>query len=174
MRLIVSTHSPTLPSLLPASTMLWQHRMALPERPPDMPPTIMESRVKGIQERALHTLVMRLTFRNIFFHGAVIFRGPLPKQGAQLDNTCFKRATQNPPGTWNASKVRKPNETWIIWGSATEPQIIKFHFNSWGLLRLTPLSPPPGPRKAGSNRKGAEKIDSSIDFFANPPLPLDS
>ena len=109
--------------------MLWQHRMALPERSPAMPPTIMESRVKGIQERALHTLVMRLTFRNIFFHGAVIFRGPLPKQGAQLENTCFKRATQNPPGTCNASKVRKPNETWIIWGSATEPQIIKFHFN---------------------------------------------
>ena len=130
MRPVVSTHSPTLPSLLHPSTMLWQHRMALPERPPDMPPTIMESRVKGIQERALHTLVMRLTFRNIFFHGAVIFRGPLPKQGAQLENTCFKRATQNPPGTWNASKVRKPNETWIIWGSATEPQIINFHFGS--------------------------------------------
>ena len=73
---------------------------------------------------------MRLTFRNIFFHGAVIFRGPFPKQGAQLENTCFKRATQNPPGTSNASKVRKPNESWIIWGSATEPQIINFHFNS--------------------------------------------
>ena len=73
---------------------------------------------------------MRLTFRNIFFHGAVIFRGPLPKQDAQLENTCLKRATQNPPGTGNASNVRKPNETWIIWGSATEPQIINFHFNS--------------------------------------------
>ena len=24
----------------------------------------------------------------------------------------------------------RPDETWIIWGSATEPQIINFHFNS--------------------------------------------
>ena len=73
---------------------------------------------------------MRLTFRNIFFHGAVIFRGPLPKQDAQLENTCFKRATQNPPRTDNARQVIKPNESCIIWGSATEPQIINFHFKS--------------------------------------------
>ena len=84
---------------------------------------------------------MRLTFRNIFFHGAVIFRGPLPKQDAQLENTCFKRATQNPPRTDNARQVIKPNESCIIWGSATEPQIINFHFKSrvCALLRESKL-----------------------------------
>ena len=53
-----------------------------------------------------------------------------------------------------ARKVAKPNESWIIWGSATEPQIINFHFNSWGFAAPNPHFTCPKTH-AGSKRQDA-------------------
>ena len=89
--------------------------MALPERPPDTPPTTLERRVEGIQERALLMLVGHaINFPEYLFSRRCDFLGFSPQQDAQLENTCFKRATQNPPRTDNARQVIKPNESWII------------------------------------------------------------
>ena len=46
---------------------------------------------------------MRLTFRNNFLHGAVIFQGPFPKQSAQFENTGFM--------------MQQKKAGWILWGS---------------------------------------------------------
>ena len=57
-----------------------EHRMTLPERPPDTPPTTLERRVEGIQERALIMLVGHaINFPEYLFSRRCDFSGSSPQ-----------------------------------------------------------------------------------------------